>query len=305
MFFLSYFWHLQAPTEYPVFYVTSERYLEDHDRFVQDGEYGEDYVEFIEALDALIDRATETTDADWEYRDVSNAIYWDRELRPEWEADEEEDADPTGTSQEEDVLASFLPPIVSDLSAVAERDSETEAKYEEQDRDLAVVFEEKLHHSFRILGFDVEELGQGSGRQPDGIATAVRNDYAIIYDAKVRGDGYSIATDDRAIREYIETHARQLRDQGVRRIYFAIVSSTFTNPDQGTLRELRETTAVESIVFLSAELLEELMVLRLREPYLNLDDIRAVFGTRDGIFRREELNNVLPDWRDVTVDEFL
>ncbi|WP_394295047.1 restriction endonuclease FokI C-terminal domain-containing protein [Halorubrum distributum] len=156
-----------------------------------------------------------------------------------------------------------------------------------------------------MLGFDVEELGQGSGRQPDGIATAVRNDYAIIYDAKVRGDGYSIATDDRAIREYIETHARQLRDQGVRRIYFAIVSSTFTNPDQGTLRELRETTAVESIVFLSAELLEELMVLRLREPYLNLDDIRAVFGTRDGIFRREEFNNVLPDWRDVTVDEFL
>jgi hypothetical protein len=38
---------------------------------------------------------------------------------------------------------------------------------------------------------------------------------------------------------------------------------------------------------------------------LNLDDIRAVFGTRDGIFRREELNNVLPDWRDVTVDETL
>ena len=305
MFFLSYFWHLQAPTDYPVFYVTSERYLEDHDRFVQDGEYGEDYVEFIEALDALIDLAIETTDADWEYRDISNAIYWDRKLRPEWEADEEEDVDPTGSSQEEAVLASFLPPIVSDLSAVAERDSAVEAEYEEQGRDLAVVFEEKLHHSFRILGFDVEELGQGSGRQPDGIATAVRNDYAIIYDAKVRGDGYSIATDDRAIREYIETHARQLRDQGVRRIYFAIVSSTFTNPDQSTLRELRETTAVESIVFLSAELLEELMVLRLREPYLNLDDIRAVFGTRDGIFRREELNNVLPDWRDVTVDEFL
>lgn len=305
MFFLSYFWHLQAPTEYPVFYVTSERYLEDHDRFVQDGEYGEDYVEFIEALDALIDLATETTDADWEYRDFSNAIYWDRELRPEWEADEEEDVDPTGSSREEDILASFLPPIVSDLSAVAERDSAAEAEYEEQDRDLAVVFEEKLHHSFRILGFDVEELGQGSSRQPDGIATAVRDDYAIIYDAKVRGNGYSIATDDRAIREYIETHARQLRDQGVRRIYFAIVSSTFTNPDHSTLRELRETTAVESIVFLSAELLEELMVLRLREPYLNLDDIRAVFGTRDGIFRREELNNVLPDWRDVTVDELL
>jgi hypothetical protein len=30
-----------------------------------------------------------------------------------------------------------------------------------------------------------------------------------------------------------------------------------------------------------------------------------VVGTRDGIFRREEVNNVLPDWRAVTVDEFL
>lgn len=305
MFFLSYFWHIQVPAEYPVFYVTSERYLEEYDRFVQDGEYGEDYVEFVEALDALIETAAETTDTDWEYRDISNAIYWDQELRPEWETDEEEKVDPTGTTHGEDAPASFLPPIVSDLSAVANRNSTAEAKYEEKERNLAVVFEEKLHHSFRMLGFDVQELGQGSGRQPDGIATAVRNDYAIIYDAKVRDDGYSIATDDRAIREYIETHARQLRDQGVRRIYFAIVSSSFTNPDHNTLRELRETTAVESIVFLSAELLEELIVLRLREPYLNLDDIRTVFGTRDGVFRREELNNVLPDWRDITVDEYL
>lgn len=305
MFFLSYFWHLQAPTEYPVYYVTTEHYLEDHDRFVQDGEWGEDYVEFIDTLDELINLATETTGADWEYRDISNAIYWDQELRLEWEAEEEGQGPGEPSGVHEEVLGDFLPPVVSDLSAVAQRDSTAEAEYEEQDRDLAVVFEEKLHHSFRILGFDVEELGQGSGRQPDGIATAVRNDYAIIYDAKVRGDGYSISTDDRAIREYIERHARQLRDQGVRRIYFAIVSSTFTDPDRSTLRELRETTAVESIVFLSAELLEELMVLRLREPYLNLDDIRAVFGTRDGIFHREELNNVLPDWRDVTVDEFL
>ena len=68
----------------------------------------------------------------------------------------------------------------------------------------------------------------------------------------------------------------------------------FANPDHSTLRELRETTAVESIVFLSAELLEQLMVLRLREPYLNLDDIRAVFGMRDGIFRREELKTSSP-----------
>jgi hypothetical protein len=306
MFFLSYFWHLQAPREYPVFYVTTERYLGDQGLFEQDGEYGEDYVEFIEVLDNLITTASEATDQDWEYRDISNSIYWERQLRPEWE-DETGTGDdsPTGESPAETETSVFLPSVVSDLSAVAERDPDVEAAYDEENRDLAIAFEAKLHHTFRMLGFDVEELGQGAGRQPDGIATAVRNDYAIIYDAKVRTDGYSIATDDRAIREYIETHARQLRDQGIQRIYFAIVSSTFAEPDLGTLRELRETTAIENIVLLSAEILEELVVLRLREPYLNLDDMRAVFGTRDGIFRREELNNILPDWRDVTVDELL
>lgn len=306
MFFLSYFWHLQAPTEFPVFYVTTERYLEEQGLFEQDGAYGDDYVEFIRELEDLLEIATTTTETDWEFRDISNAIYWERELRPEWEDETGAGGETaTGESPGATEQSEFLPPVVDDLAAVAERDPDVEAAYDEAERDLAVAFEAKLHHTFRMLGFDVEELGQGSGRQPDGIATAVRNDYAIIYDAKVRADGYAISTDDRAIREYIETHARQLRDKGVRRIYFAIVSSTFADPDLGTLRELRETTAIENIVLLSAELLQELVVLRLQEPYLNLDDIRAVFGTRDGIFRREELNNILPDWRDVTVDELL
>jgi hypothetical protein len=84
-----------------------------------------------------------------------------------------------------------------------------------------------------------------------------------------------------------------------------IISSSFSDPDDGTLRDIRETTKVENIVFLSAELLEKLLIIRLREPYLNLDDLRTVFGTRDGIFHHEELNNVLPEWREVTVNELL
>lgn len=308
MFFLSYFWHIQSPTEYPIFYKTTEDYLEEQDLFVQDGDYGRDYVEFIEVMDELISIATDSTDEDWDYRDVSNAIYWERRLRPEWE--EETERGGTGAGGDDQLLSGesmspFLPPVVSDLAAVANRDEDAEARYEGAGQDLAVVFEQKLHHMFRMLGFDVQELGQGSGRQPDGIATAVRNNYAVIYDAKVRQDGYSIATDDRAIRDYIETHARQLRDQGIQQIYFAIISSSFSDPDTGTLRDIRETTEVENIVLLSGELLEKLLILRLREPYLNLDDLRNVFGTRDGIFHHEELNNVLPEWRDVTVNELL
>lgn len=311
MFFLSYFWHIQAPTEYPIFYKTAEDYLEAQDLFVQDGDYGRDYVGFVETIDVLIDLASETTEDEWEYRDISNAIYWHEELRPEWEGESEPEPTGHGGTGQETIATStssnspFLPPVVSDLAAVAKSDDKVEAQYEDAGQDLAVVFERKLHHAFRMLGFDVQALGQGAGREPDGVATAVRNNYAIIYDAKVRQSGYSMSTDDRAIRDYIETHARHLRDQGIQQIYFAVISSSFSDPDDGTLRDIRETTEVENIVYLGAELLEKLVVMRLREPYLNLDDLRAVFGTRDGIFHHEELNNVIPEWRDVTINELL
>ena len=38
-----------------------------------------------------------------------------------------------------------------------------------------------------------------------------RNSYAIIWDGKVRTDGYSIGTDDRTMREYITTQSRELK----------------------------------------------------------------------------------------------
>ena len=309
MFFLSYFWHIQAPTEYPIFYKTTEDYLESQELFVQDGDYGRDYIEFVSVMDNLVTVATQTTDEEWQYRDISNAIYWHEELQPEWEGESESEStlERLGkrTPAAADSRSPFLPPIVADLAGVSKRNEAVEAQYEGVGRNLAVVFERKLHHAFRMLGFDVQALGQGSGREPDGVATAVQNNYAIIYDAKVRENGYSMSTDDRAIRDYIETHARRLRDQGTQQIYFLIISSSFSDPDDGTLRDIRETTKVENIVFLSAELLEKLLIIRLREPYLNLDDLRTVFGTRDGIFHHEELNNVLPEWREVTVNELL
>lgn len=305
MFFLSYFWHIQAPEDYPIFYVTTERYLESQELFVQDGDYGEDYVEFIQVMDDLREIGADVSGESLAYRDVSNAIYWHEKLREEWRGEEPDESEEDTRQYPEIVDDAFLPPVIGDLSGVAGRSESAEHRYEDADSNLAILFEEKLHHAFRMLGYDVEELGQGSGREPDGVAEAVRNDYAVIYDAKVRPDGYDINTDDRAIREYIQTHGRRLRDQGMQNIYFAIVSSTFSDPDQSTLRDIRANTDVDNIVLLSAELLEDMVKMRLREPYLNLDDFEEVFGSRTGIYRREELNNIIPDWRDVTRDELL
>jgi hypothetical protein len=295
IFFLSYFWHIQRPTEWPIFYPTSEQYLDDEGLLDTDEPYGTRYESFVETLDDLRGEAESWLESPVEYRDVANAIYWHEE------SDDETDEEETGGDTEEtfvDVDKPYLPPVVADLDAVAAGTDEAVNRYASVDTDLSLIFERKLGVLFEMLGFDTEVLGQGSGRNPDGIAKAVRNDYAIIYDAKKReNNGYRIGRDDRTIREYIETHTRRLRDQGKRHIYFAIVSSSFRDTEESTLRDLRTSTDIDNIVLLKADVLQELLRIRLEEPYLNLDDVEWVFGNRPGEIQSEELENIVPEWR--------
>jgi|GEM_PF-6179323 len=44
---------------------------------------------------------------------------------------------------------------------------------------------------------------------------------------KVRSGGYSLGTDDRAIREYIFHETERLKRQGIKNVYFLVISSRF------------------------------------------------------------------------------
>lgn len=293
VFFLSYFWHIQDRTGWPIFYPTSEQYLEEEGLLDTDQPYGGMYVSFVEAMDSLLEKAEDNTELS-EYRDIANAIYYHEERL--------EDGTGRGEDEEEKIWypdedRAYLPPAVTDLDEIASGTEEANERYAPVDSDLATIFERKCATIFKMLGFDTEVMGQGSGRNPDGIATAVRNDYAIIYDAKKRQNGYRIGRDDRTIREYIETHTRRLRDQGKKSIYFAIISSSFRDVDESNLREVRISTDIDNIVLLQADLMQELLRLRLDEPYLNLDDIEWIFSNRQGEVQSEELENIIPDWR--------
>lgn len=304
MFFLSYFWHIQDHEKWPIFYPTTERYLQETDLFVEGNSYGETYVNFVQTLDDLRETAAELWEETIVYRNIANAIYWYRERREDEEAEVEVEEGSTATNSVES-MDMFLPPIASDLVDVAANSDNAQERYDANDSALANVFEEKLGHVFRMLGFDTEELGQGSGREPDGIAVAVRNNYSVIYDAKMRQNGYNIGRDDRAIREYIEKHTRKLRDQGEQNIYFAIISSSFPDPDESVLQDLVTNTDIDNIVLIKADVLADMIKMRLQEPYLNLDDLQTVFGNRSGLIHHEELQNIVPEWREITIDELL
>jgi hypothetical protein len=164
----------------------------------------------------------------------------------------------------------YVPPVVSILPLLAVNDEQVAKLCEQIGRSVEKVFEERIAILFKMFGFVVEALGQGYGRMPDGIAISPENHYAIIFDAKVRKDGYSLGTDDRSIKDYIVTHSERLKYQGVKTIYFMVISSSFRGDFDETIRTIRIETDVRDVVFVEVQALLTILERKLRDPQYTL-----------------------------------
>mgnify|MGYP001607562168 CR=1 FL=1 len=114
-------------------------------------------------------------------------------------------------------LLKFIPPVVQNLIELSVNES------------MSLDFEKKVNLIFQMLGFEVSEYGQGTGRKPDGIAKENQNRYAILIDAKSRKESYKMGTEDRKFIEYIKTFSDYLIKSGFSKKYFLIVSSKFAS----------------------------------------------------------------------------
>jgi hypothetical protein len=143
-----------------------------------------------------------------------------------------------------------------------------------------------------MLGFESRLLGQGQGRVPDGLAIAENDLYAIIWDAKIRSEGYSIGTDDRAIKEYISTQSRDLKaKRRFRNIYYAIVSSTFSDDFDDTVRTIKMETDVSEVCLVEASALVAMVDRKLRDPSevtLGPDGLQRLFS-ESGVLSAEDV----------------
>lgn len=186
---------------------------------------------------------------------------------------------------------SYVPPVLACLDDLAIAAPDLVALCRAIGRDENSEFERRVCIAFEIIGLSVERLGQGYGRVADGVAKCPSRGWAILYDAKVRRDGYKLLTEDRKFREYIETHVPPLRKQGLQRCYFAIVSSTFAESDLGRAHELARLTDVKSCVFLEVSALVKIAERRIREgnDTFDLDAVERLFS-RTGIVRSGDVS---------------
>lgn len=152
-------------------------------------------------------------------------------------------------------ILKFIPPVAQDL---------VDNSF---NKEKALEFEKGVNLVFQMLGFEVKDYGQGTGRNPDGIAKTSQHSYAILIDAKSRTENYKIGTDDRTFIEYINKFSEPLKKSGFRNIYLLIVSSNFDTISATAIRNIKLETQV-STTLLTSRLLLKLLSNKIQAPRL-------------------------------------
>lgn len=176
-------------------------------------------------------------------------------------------------------LRPFLPASLQYLNVLARGE---QPPFDSSDLGVSTAFERRIGDAFRCLGFEISSLGQGTGRNPDVLALARRERFAVIIDAKVRSSGYALGVEDRKFLEYARNHGTELKRQGFENIYFVVVGSSFKESDLKKLTEYLSGSPIRSVDLLTASALMRLVEESIRErSRFSLTDFeRQLFGNK-------------------------
>jgi hypothetical protein len=291
-FFLSYFWQIQDRRTWPVYYTNSVNMMVDLNLWQPAEDLANDYIEFKHLHDELAVVFTKASGKPFDLYGVEH-VFWFKGGNPYAAAKPEpvSEGEPKAvvSPSPEDTAAplerlpeSYVPPIISVLPRIAMNEPGLDVVSKASGTSLPKAFEKSIHAAFTILGYDTKPLGQGKGRVPDGLALDADNSYAILWDGKVRQDGYSMGTDDRTIRDYVHTQSRDLKRHSLRNIYYVVVSSGFADDFDDVIRSLKMETDISEVCLLEAAALVAMVDVKLRDPLhvsLGPDGIQRLFSS--------------------------
>ena len=299
-FFLSYFWQVQDHHTWPVYYTNSVETMKDLNLWEEPGDLGDAYVKFKHIHEELGELFTKESGKPFNLYTVEH-VFWfkgenplantgDKATDPIKVKDDKTD-EATITDQDLHLLpASYVPPIISILPQMAENDEFLKEAAQRSGITLDRAFEKHVNAAFTILGYETKLLGQGQGRVPDGLAIAHDESYVIIWDAKIRNGGYRMGTDDRIIHEYIQKQSRLLKKRkSLRNVYYLIISSSFLDDCDDSIRTLKMETDVNEVGLVEAAALVEMIDAKLRSPLditLGSDGLQQLFAV-SGILTEE------------------
>jgi hypothetical protein len=305
-FFLSYFWQIQDRHTWPVYFTNGVNTMIDLNLWQPSEDLADDYITFKRLNEELAEAFTRASGQRFDLYGVEH-VFWFKGGNPYGGAKplsegSEHDAASSAPAKVEEATQlmrlpdSYVPPIVSVLPQIARNDAGFDELAKASGTSLPKAFEKSIHAAFTILGYDTKLLGQGMGRVPDGLAFEPNSSYAMLWDAKIREKGYSMGTDDRAIREYIHSQSRDLkRRRSLRNIYYVVVSSGFQDDFDDAIGSIKMETEVSEVCLLEASALVAMVDAKLRNPQqvtLGPDGIQRLFSS-SGIVTADEVMQVL------------
>lgn len=283
--------------------------MKDLNLWEESGNLGEDYVTFKQIHHELIELFSQTSGQSFNLYTIEH-VFWYKGGNPLTSAAaggdvrvEIKESEPSDVSTGEDSLLvysrlpeSYIPPIIAILPRVARHEESLVEAAGRSGTTLERAFEKYIDAAFTVLGYETKLMGQGKGRVPDGMAVANDERYAIVWDAKIRTNGYSLGTDDRIIREYIHVQSRELkRRNSMRNIYYMIISSTFADDFDDAIRSIKMETDVNEVCLVEAEALVAMVDAKLRSPLqisLGSDGLQQLFAN-SGILAAENVKEFL------------
>ena len=311
LFFLTYFWQIQDRDSWPVYYTTAVNTLSDLNIWQATGNLSDDYVSFKRLNHLLAGIFSKRSGRSFDLYGVEHVLYFKSEAPYSPSGQKLAKTSPGNRNEDTTQISgntpiaqsaivrlpdSFVPPIVEILPRIARNDVELVGPASNSGTSLERAFEKGIDAALTILGYDEKLMGQGAGRVPDGLAIARDENYAIIWDAKVRADRYSMGTDDRTIKEYIVSQSRELkRRRSMRNIYYVIVSSKFADDFDDAIRSIKMETDVSEVCLMEAGALVAMVDAKLRAPLevtLGPDGLQRLF-TVSGVLSGENVRQYL------------
>lgn len=250
-YFLSYFWQIHNYSKWPIYYTSLINSLRDLGLWKQLKSENESYEYFYSITNKIKDYLESYSKEQLTHWDVEHCFWWSQQKK-------KNSATKRGGKTMSFELNEYIPPIISNLVEKGQQKGESRTS-------KGIEFEKQVSLGFKMLDFDVEELGQGRGREPDSIVTDRPENTVFIVDAKVRPEGYSIGVDDRAIKEYINKHLPKLKKEGYKKTGFIIVSSKFKGDPNKFVDDITLETEIKRLTLLTSEALLYLVAFKLKD----------------------------------------
>lgn len=299
-YFLSYFWQVANNEKWPIYYTASILALEDiklwHEKPIQRDNY-EQFFLLNEEIKHFLSDFTKKKISNWE---VEHA-FWHFRGNPNKKSENKKTTKTNVATKPEKepednnlfVSASFdlsdyiIPKVAKLVELGNSTDKSSTQKGYEFEKIVAEVFEQ--------LDFEVDTLGQGTGRNPDAIVKFREENTAFIVDAKAYNNGYSLGTDDRAIREYISHYCPKLKKEGYHKIGFIIVSNEFKTNFDNFINEITWNTEIKRFILLTSEALLYLLAFKTKNKLSLANIIDSIIGLGNPVTSQ----NIIDEFYDV------